>query len=36
METFARLEDLIWRQPYMETFARLEDLIWRHLLGWKT
>jgi hypothetical protein len=29
METFARLEDLIWRQPDMETFARLEDLIWR-------
>jgi hypothetical protein len=34
METFARLEDLIYRQPDMETFARLEDnLIWRHLLG---
>jgi hypothetical protein len=32
METFSRLEDLIWRQ----TFARLEDLILRHLLGWKT
>jgi hypothetical protein len=29
METFARLEDLIWRQPVMETFARMEDLIWR-------
>jgi hypothetical protein len=29
METFARFEDLIWRQPNMETFARLEDLIWR-------
>jgi hypothetical protein len=34
--TFARQEDLIWRQPDMETFARLEDLIWRHYLGWKT
>jgi hypothetical protein len=29
METFARLDDLIWRQPDLETFARLEDLIWR-------
>jgi hypothetical protein len=29
METFARFEDLIWRQPDKETFARLEDLIWR-------
>jgi hypothetical protein len=29
METFARLEDLIWRPHDMETFARLEDLIWR-------
>jgi hypothetical protein len=29
METFARFEDLIWRQPDKETFARLEDLILR-------
>jgi hypothetical protein len=29
METFARQDDLIWRQPDMETFARLEDQIWR-------
>jgi hypothetical protein len=29
METFARMEDLIWIQPDMETFARLEDLLWR-------
>jgi hypothetical protein len=34
METFARLEVLIWRQLDIETFARLEDLIWKHLLGW--
>jgi hypothetical protein len=32
MKTFARMEDLIWRQPDMETFARLEDLIWRLVL----
>jgi hypothetical protein len=36
METFARLEDLVWRQPDMETFAVLEDLIWRHMIGGKT
>jgi hypothetical protein len=29
METFARQELLIWRQPDMETFARQEQLISR-------
>jgi hypothetical protein len=29
METFARQELLIWRQPDMKTFARREQLILR-------